>query len=651
MTKEIRIIGDPPLAKDQEGRLRSRIGTVFPHSATIITLPGIHATQRLAYIDLLQNERAASGQVPLTRCEEEIEWNRAVDLVMEDDAILIRPDPQKMQLAFQADELLQECEPKHKLKFLYLLDPRVRDAIKQRGECWRVNPLPQSTDEIKRLVKASRIGISGKEIYYYNRITGTRYLTYQDFAGLGTLDDDELRQYLREIQEHAAKLNPQKNPEVAFFLAEGAFSAADFAPYDFSTLATEGLHAAFVELERKFRAAVGAAFRTADIENAEWRNCLYAELIGQKDQALTEEMLMGLSPEFHMQIEWLPGGRMEEGEWIMDPVLEGDGHGDPVLERLHDAKTQEFVLNFVREHGDLEYVNLGRVVGSLSRRRAGAGRRGVYIAQIKQRGRDREIISILRMQKYGVREHLDDYKPLLDAILLSEEYTEYILDRRLGCRQLGMNLPSRVTARRITERYFGKQTNMHGTWIWSPYFERDYIRGMATDKIPGYRFESGPFAFEFARLLGRAAAPNMIVGRCDVNFNVLFDDGDEVLVQTEDHHRTEIVVADQTGTFGDYRRDLQSFAADYALPIRKRLPLVSNPDEFARLYLDAFAERFTAIQQEYQRRKRGFDNLFQRRHRDEGGSFAYRWEKVLDRLSRADVAELRAMIAEQLKRA
>ena len=29
--------------------------------------------------------------------------------------------------------------------------------------------------------------------------------------------------------------------------------------------------------------------------------------------------------------------------------------------------------------------------------------------------------------------------------------------------------------------------------IWSPYFERDYIRGIATDKIPAYRFENERF--------------------------------------------------------------------------------------------------------------------------------------------------------------
>ena len=96
------------------------------------------------------------------------------------------------------------------------------------------------------------------------------------------------------------------------------------------------------------------------------------------------------------------------------------------------------------------------------------------------------------MQKWGIREHLDDGKRLLDAIIQSEEYTEYILDRRLGCRQLGMNLPPRTTAKRISERYLGARRDMYNAMIWSPYFERDYIRGMATDKIPPQKLAAEP---------------------------------------------------------------------------------------------------------------------------------------------------------------
>jgi hypothetical protein len=309
--------------------------------------------------------------------------------------------------------------------------------------------------------------------------------------------------------------------------------------------------------------------------------------------------------------------------------------GDPSLRRLCDDKCRGFIFNFVREFGDLEYVNIGRVVGSLSHRAVTPGRRDVYIAQVKQQGIKDEILKIIRMKKWGIREHLDEGRKLLDAIIQSEEYTEYILDRRLGCRQLGMNLPPRTSAKRISERYTGPRRDLQNVQIWSPYFERDYIRGMATDKILPQKLSDPVFATRLARLLGNAAAPNMIVGRCDLHGRVVFDDGDEVVVENEVGLPVEIVVADQMGTFGDYRTDLEHFAAEYAEPINQRLPLWNDPEEIASLYVDAFVARFSKIQLEYRKRKRAFDTLFKDRPRDEAGSFAYRWECVLDRLRQA----------------
>ena len=232
----------------------------------------------------------------------------------------------------------------------------------------------------------------------------------------------------------------------------------------------------------------------------------------------------------------------------------------------------------------------------------------------------------------------------MDAIIQSEEYTEYILDRRLGCRQLGMNLPPQTTAKRISERYSGPRRDLQGVLIWSPYFERDYIRGMATDKIPPERLADPAFARRLARLLGQSAAPNMIVGRCDLQGRVVFDDGDEVVILSEAGLPVEIVVADQMGTFVDYHTDLEHFAAEYAEPVNRRLALLSDPEEFVALYIDGFVTRFSKIQLEYRKRKRAFDTLFKHRPRDEAGSFAYRWECVLDRLRRAEPQSLGNLI-------
>jgi len=647
----LRIVGDPPFARDVHGKPASRIATLFPGSATMVTLPGIHATQRLAYVDRLNRERAGRGLPKLTREEEDAETARSVDLIMEDDAILIRPDPDNMPLAFRADEILQQLVPKHKVKFLDVRNEKVHDAIKRRGECWRVTPLPKSPGEMKHMIASSRIGIHGEEIYYYNKTAGTRFLTCEEFRRLGRLEDSELREHLAEIREFSARTNIRGKPEVAFFAAGRSFSKADFAAHDFCSLAAGEVKSVYRRLGEKFLSTVRPEFRQDDVEDIEWRNAMCAALLDHKDEVVSEETLLGLSSEFFMQIQWLPGGRIEEGELILDPIFDQsrDALRDRELERLYDERSRGFIYNFVREYGDLEYVNIGRVIGSLSYRPPTRGRREVYIAEVKQRDSKKEILSIIRVQKWGVCEHLDEGKDLLEAILDSEEYMEYVLDRRLGCRQLGMNVPTRVTAKKIAETYFGKHSEYRGTLIWTRYFERDYIPGVATDKIPSHRFRDDAFASGFALLLGRAAASNVIVGRSSPGNHVLFDDGDEVMLDNEQGIPTEVVVADQTGTFAEYRRDLREVAPQYAEPINRRAGHVSNPRRFGEVYLEAFVQRFSEIQREYRNRKRAFDTLFRHCIRDEGGSFAYRWEKVLERLHRTDPRELAELIRDHLE--
>ena len=463
------IIGEHPMARSADGKLKSRIATVFPFGNTIVTLPGIHATQRMAYVDALTRQRSEQGLGPLSREEEAREWQNSVDLIIEDDIILIRPDPQEMSLSFRADDLLQEFVPKHRVRFLLVRNQQVRTAIKERGELWRVSPLPKTADEMNRMIGVSRIGIRGNELYYYSKATGTRLLTYEAFSELKGLDDASLRQHLAEIREFSAGVNRYGNPEIGFFMAGEGFSKADFAPYDFAAHrrrdAAKRLRSPAAEVRR--RGAAGVPSRRA---SPTWNGgtAMYAALIGEDEKTVSEESLLGLSSEFFMQIEWLPGGRIEEGELIFDSVLRS-GRRDR-RSRIAAAVRREVPrvhLQFrprVRRPGIRQHRPRGRV--ALAPGTTFSGRRDVYIAQVKQRGITEEIVKIIRMQKWGIREHLDDGKKLLDAIIQSEEYTEYILDRRLGCRQLGMNLPARTAAKRISERYAGLGRDLCNAAIW-----------------------------------------------------------------------------------------------------------------------------------------------------------------------------------------
>ncbi len=146
------IIGEHPMARSADGKLKSRIATVFPLGNTIVTLPGIHATQRMAYIDLLARQRLEQGLEPMSREEEAREWQNSVDLIIEDENILIRPDPGDMALSFRADDLLQQLVPKHRVRFLLVRNQQVRAAIKERGELWRISPLPKTPDEMNGMI-------------------------------------------------------------------------------------------------------------------------------------------------------------------------------------------------------------------------------------------------------------------------------------------------------------------------------------------------------------------------------------------------------------------------------------------------------------------------------------------------------------------
>jgi hypothetical protein len=643
------IIGEPPFARDASGRLLSRIATAFPKHDALVTLPGMHVTQRQAFLDYLSQRLRGEGRPPLSRQEQDAEWQDAVDLIVENDAIHIRPDPENLPLAFLADEMLQRLFPKHTIRFLGVLNATVRDAIRQRGELWRITPLPKTPEEMREMIESARVGIGGREIYYYSTVTGVRYLTCQKLEEIGGLDDESLRGQLEEILDFLGRRNAGGYPELAFFPPGSGIPRAEWAHRDLQAMPLADVRRAWAGLMEIYRASVKPELRRDDPNTVEWRNRMVSVLVGREDELSAEETLLGLSPEFFLQIEWLPGGRIEEGEIVFDPAMEQAAEGEePDAQRLRDEKPRKLIFNFVREYGDLEHVNVGRVIGSLSHRPIARGRRDVYIAVLKQRQIPEEIVTIIRMQKKGVREFLDEGYSLLDAMIHAEEYTEYILDRRLGCRQLGMNLPLRVTARRISEPYVTREGGAFP--IWTPYFEREYIRGTATDKLPARRFESPEYALGCARLLGHAAASNLIVGRCDSLGIPLFDDGDEVMVVDDRGMPADIVVADHTGAFNDYASPLAEFTPKYTLPIRRRESFLVDVKGFAEAYLDALERRIRHIQEEYRRRRKAFDSLFDHLPGQEQGSFAYRWKRVLSRLDETDPRELAALIRGNLSR-
>jgi len=620
----------------------SRIGTIFPaHGVLWTEPPGVHAVQRLGAINRINTQRAAKGLTPLSSEEEDDVCLSAVDLIFEADHILIRPDPDRMDLAFEADELLQGLVSKRKVKFLSVSAPAVLEAIKERGECWRLSAIPKTREGKERLVASSKVAIRGLPIYYYNRLTGTRWLTFQEFEGLGRLDDAALAQHLAEIADHAVLSNRSGRPELDFFAADlRRFGSRQFAGVSYEQLTSAQLRAKFDDLREQFRSAVHETYRREDLKSKAFCERMLSTLFLDGNETQTEQILSGLSPEFFMQIEWLPGGRFEEGEFLFDPIFdEAASHPeDAELQRLCDPKVKGFIFNLIREYDDLEYINVGCLPESLSLGRPqNEGRRGVYIAEFRSASEPATIKRFMRLQKWGLWEHLDEGKDMLHAIKDSDDYTDYWLDRRLGCRQLGMNLTRRVVMRRLGEIYLGVNLRYRGELIRTTYFERGYLPGIASDKLPIDRYERPGYAVMLADQLGQAAAVSIIVGRAlELGRKPLFDDGDEVVREDENGLPVEILVGDHSGAFGEYKLPMDTFAAHYARPVNTRDRMLPDAPEFAKTYLAALSRHFLRIQGDYRKRRRAFEALFKHCRYDTGGSFAYRWECVLRRLDQTD---------------
>lgn len=635
------IIGEHPLAVGADGKLKSRIGTIFVDARVLVTLPRMtHAMQRFAFRDRLSEQRKLAGEAPLSDSEVDAVWDTAVDLIMDERDILIRPEPIRMTLAFEADELLQKLVSKRHIRFLHARNSAVQQAVRERGEYWRISAHPQKEDEIIRAIAQSKIAIGGRPLYYYNLTTGTRFLTVQAFESLGSMEDEELRQHLIEIRDYSALRNRSYHSEIAFFATAPAFGQSAFAGRIFETASPQQLRAWHKELAALFRSAVDPPLHADWPADPAWRNRMFACLTDERDETLSDTVVSGLTPEFFRQVHWFPGGRVEDGELMFDPVFDElkERPNDPELAGLCDQRVKGFIFNYIREFGGLQYVNIGGLMPGLRKRPAMGGHRA-YLAEVKHRGADKPILRILRIQQWGIREHLNDKKDLLTSIMEAQDYTEYTLDRRLGCWELGMPLPVRMDTRTVPEIYFWNNEAQSTSRIWTTYYERDFIEGLATDKIPGARLKDEAYALCVAQLLGHAAAPNLVVGRTTTSGTVIFDSGDEMLLLDEKGLPQRIVVADHAGTFNDYASPLERFAADYARPVLSRAQNVQNLAAFASAYLAAFSERLTEMQEEYRLKRRAFDTLFQHSKQGER-TFSWRWAKALARLDKTNVAAL-----------
>ncbi|MBK9139285.1 MAG: hypothetical protein IPM17_11080 [Verrucomicrobia bacterium] len=634
----MKFIGHPIFERLPNGEFYRGPATLIVSDHTLTTDGPSHAEQIANYLQRGAPRPAEGQDTQAWHQLFSLVAEKAACLFVEADSILIRPDPDNMELAFAADEQLQAIVPKWRIRYLYPHHPKVIEAMRKRGELWRIAPLPRSLYDIKALIESSRVALGGLKIYFQNRITGTRFLTYAQFAALGQQPDAVLRQHLVEIAEYSRRRNLSHNPEVSFFAVDEGINAERFAAVDWAALDDTALRAEYEKLRAEFEEAVSNDCVEDDLNASIWRERMYTTLVSPPDELLSDHVLQGLSSEFFLKIEWLAGASFVNNELIFDPALTAfrKSPEDPILKRVCSEHVRGLIRNFYRELGDLEYINIGRIAAETSIEK---GRREVYIAQIKPVGAERQV-KIIRFQRWDISIHLRKGNwPVLDALVWANDYTNFVMNRRLGCRQLGMRLAPRVTVDQLpddgTFRLGDKEVQ-----IWATYFVRDFVWGVATDKVPKYKLSDEAYSLRLARLLGEAAALNLIAGRTDDAKNAIFDAGDEVIQEGPDGLPAHLVITDHGGTFKDWTSPLTRFAAAYARPVNSRAALVPRKRRFARAYLAGLRERFLEVQREYSQHPEAFTRLFEDLPRQVDGDFAARWADVLHRMQTTQVDEL-----------
>ena len=644
----MKIIGDKIFARDAEGRLLSRIGTLFFRTPGLVTKRGIHAMQRIMWLEELAKER------PLTPSEEEAEIAESVDLIFTDDQVLIRPNPDRMDLAFRADEVLQTMVAKRSIRFLNTSSAKVRAALRARGENWRMARQPISQDDMAALIEHAKVAIGERPIYYYNPATGTRFVTAGAYAEIKGMPPADFRRQVVEIVTGLNKRNRTGHPEIDLFPAATPIEVKRaFRDLKVAELGDAELKSACDQIALDWRMALPPELRDESVANFDWRNAMCHALTAGPNETTAEEqeLVAGISPEFYRQIEWLPGARIADGEVIFDPIYdEAARTQDPELLALCDMRVKSLLFNTTRLFGRIRYINVGRIAASLARRPIAGDRRGhLYIMQYEEEGEAEPTVMMIRLQKWGVAEHLDEGKSLLQSILEADEYSDFILDRRLMCRQLGMNLPRHIGYGHFAEKYRGSN-QYNGVSVRSAYFVRSYVHGIASDKVPLAKYRNPAWAQKFAFLMGRAAAIDLVVGRRNsITKELLFDQNYEVVTTGEDGMPAEIRITDHAGSFVDYERPLADFASEYAAFATRRAKYVTEYPTFVAAYVEGFRRHLAETQAAYRARRRAFDHLFSDRPYDTNGSGAYRWACALRRLDACDpdaiAAQLKAAIA------
>lgn len=632
----VTLLGPDLFATDDEGKLLSPIASVFPKYHVLVVARGIHSTHVEIMREFLKKRPPETPQKEPGA--EEAVYQDAVPLFIRDSHVLIRSDPRHMDRAFAADAMLQRLLPKDRIEFTGTHLDEVRASLRLRGESWRISPPPSSINEIVSYIHSSRVSVGTGTIYFHNVHSGTRFLTYEEFLKIRPFlreRQEEALARLREIVQLTHLINDQGVSESDFFLPAGKGISTD-ALEDLIFLLErkrpglniEELEGLFDRFAITFAQAAGPELSNDDEQDPVWRTTMFCRLC-DIDEKTVEEWTLGLSPEFHLNVRWLPGARISDGELLCEPNVE--------------PRVQSLITHFWETWEGVVSINVGRVETSQTDRDRTGEEREVFLVVLGlQEGR--ENIRLLRMIKWDVMHRLKRGMPYNQAIVETIQYRDYIFDRLCAATRLEIPIPS-FTEIRLEEEVPGLAP------IPVFFFDREYFPGMVTDKIPSARYAQKGFIVCLSRLLGVAAAASLILGRASPRTgHSFFDDGDEVIQLDENGLPHCLIIVETTGSFTDWTTPVIKMLPHCLLHLCGHLEkarergiqteeILAAIDEFA----GALIGEIGRIQQLLREQSFALRSLFEDRVPEPGG-MRHRWEGVLNRIEATDIEDLRRLV-------
>ena len=569
--------------------------------------------------------------------EEEIEFElckEAVSLLFRGMLILVRSDPADMERVFAADEILQSFCPKERIQFTGSHIPEVRRQLRHRGESWRVSPAPRSALEISSYVQASKVQVSTGMSLYYSAPSGGRFLTYDEFIRIRPLlrhDPKEALARLEEILTLLQRVNSWGNRELSFFLPAGAKldfkdlkQVVSLLEASSTAESAEQVETAFDRFASAFAQSAGSELMVEDYHNHVWRTTMFCRLFGIDEEEM-EEWALELSPEFHLNVKWLPGASVVGDELRFDPGAH--------------RRVLGLISHFWEKSSGLISINVGHIEESQTTRDISGEERDVYIVVITTRD-GLDSIRIVRLMKWDVVQHIRRGIPLDQAIAETIKYRDYILDRLNAATRLGFPILS-YNEIRLDEEVPGLGL------LPTIFFERHYIPGVVTDKIPISCYKNPNFITSLAALLGTVATFTLVLGRASPRTGKIFyDDGDELIQFNSSSIPVRLVIIDTTGSFTDWTTPLLTLLPQCLARFRAHLDKALESgvprqtiEDAVPVFAEALRDKLYAIKETAFAPSSKIRFMFSARTPEQGG-IRHRWEGILDRLEATDVEEL-----------